>query len=131
MTFQELCQMVSEYQARYNCGFADAIDDLEFDGPEGSSGPTERDRELLMDHFIPGWRGDDLMPPSASKEVTGASRASLNETQRAIVQAALRMYLNQQNVRGVSLADGEWVAVSNRDILDTASCLQESIGEPS
>ena len=51
MSFDELCKMVADYAARYNCTLAESIQDLEFDGPEGSHGPSREDVDRLYSHF--------------------------------------------------------------------------------
>jgi hypothetical protein len=51
MSFQELVSIVEEYAAQYNCPIWDAIDDLEFDGPGGSYGPSFEDKARLQEHF--------------------------------------------------------------------------------
>jgi len=51
MSFNDLVKMVEQYAQRYSCSIADSIDDLEFDGPEGSFGPSQEDRDALLAHF--------------------------------------------------------------------------------
>ena len=51
MTFMELVQMVEEYAERYKCSIDDSIYDLEFDGPNGSTGPSSEDVERLQVYF--------------------------------------------------------------------------------
>ncbi len=51
MTDLELIQIVQDYAAQYKCSIADSIVDLEFDGPNGSSGPSESDVAMLYAHF--------------------------------------------------------------------------------
>ena len=51
MTFQELCKIVEDYANRYKCDVEKSIDDLEFDGPDGSFGPDADDVAKLRAHF--------------------------------------------------------------------------------
>jgi len=51
MTFMELVEIVKEYADKYNCSIDDSIYDLEFDGPNGSSGPSADDVVRLQAYF--------------------------------------------------------------------------------
>jgi hypothetical protein len=51
MTFKELCEIVIEYAGKYSCTIKESIDDLEFDGPDGSFGPSRDDIDRLYDFF--------------------------------------------------------------------------------
>ena len=51
MSFKELCDIVIEYAGQYNCSMKESIDDLEFDGPGGSFGPSQDDKNRLYDFF--------------------------------------------------------------------------------
>jgi len=51
MPFENLVSMVIEYADAYNCTIKIAINDLEFDGPYGSSGPSVEDQVALLNHF--------------------------------------------------------------------------------
>lgn len=47
----ELWEMVLDYSGEQQCDIKTAIEDLEFDGPNGSYGPTKEERaELLKMH---------------------------------------------------------------------------------
>jgi len=48
---QIVINMVEDYAAEHGCDYGQAIEDLEFDGPNGSSGPTEEEKQVLYDHF--------------------------------------------------------------------------------
>lgn len=52
MTFDELVTIVAEYAAEFGITPAESIHDLEFDGPNGSTGPSLNDLERLTRHFI-------------------------------------------------------------------------------
>jgi len=51
MTFDELITIVAEYASEYGITPAESIYDLEFDGPNGSEGPSLEDRTRLTQHF--------------------------------------------------------------------------------
>lgn len=51
MRFDELITIVANYAAEYGITPAESIHDLEFDGPNGSTGPTLADKERLTRHF--------------------------------------------------------------------------------
>lgn len=44
----ELWEMVLDYSGEQQCSIEDAIHDLEFDGPNGSYGPTKEERDELL-----------------------------------------------------------------------------------
>jgi hypothetical protein len=44
----ELWEMVLDYSGEQQCSIEEAIADLEFDGPNGSYGPTKEEREYLL-----------------------------------------------------------------------------------
>ncbi len=51
MSFEELCRIVQDYATEYSCSILESINDLEFDGPNGSEGPSDEDRQRLLTHF--------------------------------------------------------------------------------
>lgn len=51
MTFEELIEIVIEYAIEYKCTIKESVDDLEFDGPNGSGGPSIEDTVRLLNHF--------------------------------------------------------------------------------
>jgi hypothetical protein len=51
MNFEQLIQIVIGYAAEYKCTIAESINDLEFDGPNGSEGPSREDTIRLLNHF--------------------------------------------------------------------------------
>lgn len=51
MNFEQLIEMVIEYAIEYKCTIKESVDDLEFDGPNGSEGPSIEDTVRLLNHF--------------------------------------------------------------------------------
>ena len=51
MSFEELCAIVTAYAEEYQCEILESIQDLEFDGPDGSHGPDPEDLQRLYKHF--------------------------------------------------------------------------------
>jgi len=64
MNFEQLIEIVIDYAIDYKCTIKDSINDLEFDGPEGSSGPSIEDTVRLLNHF--GAKVDMKVNPDAS-----------------------------------------------------------------
>lgn len=48
---KEVVSIVCEYAEQYDCSIEESINDLEFDGPNGSYGPSECDRQQLREYF--------------------------------------------------------------------------------
>jgi hypothetical protein len=44
----EMWEMALDYSGEMQCSIEDAIYDLEFDGPNGSYGPTKEERDALL-----------------------------------------------------------------------------------
>jgi hypothetical protein len=51
MNIDLLVEMIDDYMAQYNCPLHEAIADLEFDGPQGSHGPSKEQLKAINDYF--------------------------------------------------------------------------------
>jgi hypothetical protein len=63
-----LIEEITEYKNRYNCSLAEAIADLEFDGPHGSSGPTAEELAAINNHFEGGSQDEFFTDPNYAEE---------------------------------------------------------------